>query len=471
MKIFNSILREKVAFEPLEPGKVRMYVCGPTVYNFFHIGNARPFITFDTLRRYLEYRGLEVIYVQNFTDIDDKMINRANIEGISVNDLAERYIAEYYTDADKLNIKRATWHPRATESIPEIIDLISILIEKNHAYVADDGVYFDVTSYPEYGRLSNQDLNELEAGASERVSVDDNKRSPLDFVLWKFKKPAEPFWESPWGDGRPGWHIECSAMNRKFLGDTIDIHGGGQDLAFPHHENEIAQSEAATGKPFVRYWMHNGFINVDNEKMSKSTGNLFTVRDIAKEFDYAVMRFFLLTGHYRMPINFSSDLLHAAENGLQRIRTSVENLVFLQSSAPETAVDETARAAENELKQAIDLAKNDFMDSMDDDLNTPDALASIFELVRASNTAATVKGVSRQILAEAEARIRELTGVLGLEFETPEAIPAEITALVEARTAAKKARNYQEADRIRDEINSHGFSVDDTPQGPKISRT
>lgn len=470
MKIFNSMLREKVEFQPLEPGKVRMYVCGPTVYNFFHIGNARPFITFDTLRRYLEYRGLDVTYVQNFTDIDDKMINRANIEGISVNALAERFIAEYYVDADKLNIKRATYQPRATESIPEIIELISMLIEKNHAYVSDDGVYFDVMSYPEYGHLSHQNLNDLEAGASERVAVDENKRSPLDFVLWKFKKPDEPFWASPWGDGRPGWHIECSAMNRKFLGDTIDIHGGGQDLAFPHHENEIAQSEAATGKPFVRYWMHNGFINVDNEKMSKSTGNLFTVRDIAEEFEYPVMRFFLLTGHYRMPINFSADLLHAAENGLQRIRTSVENLVFLQKSAPQTAADSVAQAAESELRQAIDQAKADFIASMDDDLNTPDALAAIFELVRAANTAATVNGVSASALAAAESMIRELTGVLGLEFETPAAIPNEITALVEARAAAKKARDFQEADRIRAEINSKGFIVEDTPQGPKITQ-
>jgi cysteinyl-tRNA synthetase len=470
MKIFDSMLREKVEFEPLESGKVRMYVCGPTVYNFFHIGNARPFITFDTLRRYFEYRGYDVTYVQNFTDIDDKMINRANIEGISVNELAERFIAEYYIDADKLNIKRATFQPRATETIPEIIELISMLIEKNHAYVSDDGVYFDVMSYPEYGHLSHQNLNDLEAGASERVAVDENKRSPLDFVLWKFKKPDEPFWPSPWGDGRPGWHIECSAMNHKFLGDTIDIHGGGQDLAFPHHENEIAQSEAATGKTFVRYWMHNGFINVDNEKMSKSTGNLFTVRDIAQEFEYPVMRFFLLTGHYRMPINFSADLLHAAENGLQRIRTSVENLVFLQQSAPPTAADSGAQAAESELKQAIDQAKADFIASMDDDLNTPDALAAIFELVRAANTAATIKGLSVSSLAAAEAMIRELTGVLGLEFEAPAAIPSEITALVEARAAAKKARDFQEADRIRAEINSKGFIVEDTPQGPKITQ-
>ena len=470
MKIFNSMTREKETFTTLEPGTARIYVCGPTVYNFFHIGNARPFITFDTLRRYLEYRGLKVQYVQNFTDIDDKMINKANSEGITVRELADRYIAEYYTDADKLNIRRPTWQPRATDCIPEIIDLIATLIEKGHAYETEDGVYFDMASFKQYGELSHHNLDELEAGASDRVAIDENKRNPMDFVLWKKKKPNEPFWESPWGDGRPGWHIECSAMSRKFLGDTLDIHGGGKDLIFPHHENEIAQSEAATGKKFVRYWMHNGFINVDNEKMSKSVGNLFTVRDIAQQFEYPVMRFFLLTGHYRMPINFSAELLTAAQNGLLRIRTCVENLVFLTPTAPAEATDSTAAEAASELALAIGKAKETFIEAMDDDLNTPDALAAIFELVRAANTAATVPGLPGSSLQAAESGLRELCGVLGLEFEAQDTVPASVNALVEARTAAKKARDFQAADRIRDEIKALGYIVADTPQGPKVTR-
>ncbi len=470
MKVFNTMTREKEEFTTLEPGKARIYVCGPTVYNFFHIGNARPFITFDTLRRYLEYRGLKVDFVQNFTDIDDKMINKANSEGITVRELADRYIAEYFVDADKLNIKRPTWQPRATDCIPEIVEMIQMLVDKGHAYETDDGVYFDMDSFKNYGELSHHHLDDLEAGASDRVAVDEKKRNPMDFVLWKKKKPGEPFWDSPWGEGRPGWHIECSAMSRKYLGDTLDIHGGGQDLVFPHHENEIAQSEAATGKTFVRYWMHNGFINVDNEKMSKSTGNLFTVRDIAQQFDYPVMRFFLLTGHYRMPINFSAELLTAAQNGLARIRTCVENLVFLLPGAPAEAGGEEAAKAAQELEQAVKDAHTKFIEAMDDDLNTPDALAAIFELVRAANTAAVVSGVPAGTLKLAEDMIRELCSVLGLTFESDDAIPEAVSALVEARTAAKKARDFKEADRIRDEIRSLGYVVADTPQGPKVTR-
>ena len=305
MRIFNTQTRAKETFEPLEPGHVKIYICGPTVYNYFHLGNARPFITYDTLRRYLEYRGYRVTYVQNFTDIDDKMINKANTEGITIRELADRFIKEYFHDADRLNIRRATHHPRATDSMPVIIDMITKLVDKGFAYETDDGVYFDVAKMPDYGKLSHHNLDELESGASERVSQDAEKQNRLDFALWKKKKPSEPFWPSPWGDGRPGWHIECSAMVKEYLGETIDIHGGGQDLVFPHHENEIAQSECANGKPFARFWMHNGFINIDQEKMSKSAGNFFTVRDLTSHHDYLVLRFFILGGHYRMPINFS----------------------------------------------------------------------------------------------------------------------------------------------------------------------
>jgi len=338
MKIFNTQSREKEEFVPLEPGKVKIYVCGPTVYNYFHLGNARPFITYDTLRRYLEYRGYTVTYVQNFTDIDDKMIKRANAEGTTIRELADRFIAEYYYDADRLNIKRATYHPRATDSMPVIIQMIEALAAKGFAYETDDGVYFDIGKMPDYGKLSHHNLEDLEFGASERISLDGCKRSNLDFALWKKKKEDEPWWPSPWGDGRPGWHIECSAMNKQYLGDTIDIHGGGQDLVFPHHENEIAQSECANGRQFVRYWMHNGFINIDHEKMSKSTGNFFTVRDLAQQYDYLVLRFFMLGGHYRMPINFTAELLMAAQNGWNRIQTCIENLNFILGQAPGIAM-------------------------------------------------------------------------------------------------------------------------------------
>ncbi|NCC77476.1 MAG: cysteine--tRNA ligase, partial [Clostridia bacterium] len=335
MRIFNTETRSKEELKTIEPGKVKMYVCGPTVYNFFHLGNARPFITYDTFRRFLLYRGYRVDYVQNFTDIDDKMIKRANEEGITVRELADRFIHEYFKDADGLNIKRATVHPRATETMDEIIAIIKTLEDKGYAYATEDGVYFDTDKFAAYGKLSHHKLDELEAGASDRLgSSDQGKRHPMDFALWKFKKPGEPAWDSPWGEGRPGWHIECSAMVRKHLGETIDIHGGGQDLVFPHHENEIAQSEAANGKPFAHYWMHNGFINVDQEKMSKSAGNFFTVRDLVQQFSYDVLRFFMLTGHYRMPINFSAELLTAAQNGWERIKTCVENLDFAASHAP-----------------------------------------------------------------------------------------------------------------------------------------
>ena len=452
LKIFNTQSHEKEVFEPLETGNVRMYVCGPTVYNYFHLGNARPFITYDTLRRYLEYLGYKVTYIQNFTDIDDKMIKRANAEGITIQQLADRYITEYFYDADRLNIRRATCHPRATESMPMIIQMINTLIEKGFAYETNDGVYFNVQKMPDYGMLSHHNLDELEFGASERISLDGTKRNTLDFALWKKKKPHEPWWPSPWGDGRPGWHIECSAMNKQYLGDTIDIHGGGQDLIFPHHENEIAQSICANGKPFVRYWMHNGFINVDHEKMSKSSGNFFTVRDLVKHYDYLVLRFFMLSGHYRMPINFTTELLSAAQNGWNRIRTCLENLAFLENQAPETASSEQAKVAAQDLALFRNQSKQAFLDAMDDDLNTADALAAIFELVRAANTAANCSGLDR-------ISIKETT-----------ALPQEILDLVTARIEAKKARDFQRADALRMEIQQKGYVVADTPQGPKVSK-
>lgn len=470
MKIFNTQTREKEELIPLEPNQLKIYVCGPTVYNYFHLGNARPFITYDTLRRYLEYRGFAVKYVQNFTDIDDKMIRRANEEGITVRELADRFIKEYFFDADRLNIKRATIHPRATESMDEIIAIIDTLIQKGYAYLADDGVYYDTAKFADYGKLSHHHLDELEAGASERVSAESGKHHAMDFALWKLRKPDEPFWPSPWGEGRPGWHIECSAMVRQYLGETIDIHGGGQDLVFPHHENEIAQSEAANGKPFVRYWIHNGFINVDQEKMSKSAGNFFTVRDLAQHYDYDILRFFMLSGHYRMPINFSAELLAAAQNGWNRIKTCVENLDFVAASAPARPTTEQAETAAADLATESMRFQSAFVTAMDDDLNTADALAAIFELVRAANTAAAVPGIPAIRLQQAAALLRELLDVLGLvPTSQPDAIPAAVLDLVAERTAAKKGRDFARADILRQQILDLGFVVADTPQGPKVS--
>ena len=471
MKIFNTMRRQKEDLVTLEPGKVKVYACGPTVYNFFHIGNARPFITFDTLRRYLEYRGYVVEFCQNFTDIDDKMIRKANAEGISVRELADKYIAEYYADADKLHILRPTYQPRATETMDEIIEMIAALEEKDIAYLLDDGVYYDVSKFGNYGCLSHMHLDELQEGAGNRDIQAAGKRSPMDFALWKLKKEGEPFWASPWGDGRPGWHIECSAMIKKYLGDTIDIHGGGQDLIFPHHENEIAQSEAANGTPFVRYWMHNGFINVDNEKMSKSAGNFFTVRDIVEKYDYDVVRFFIVSGQYRMPINFSADLLQAATNSLNRIRNGVENVRFKAKAAP--ASDASAEARK-EMETAILSAKKDFVAAMDDDLNTADAITAVFELVRAANSAAADGLVSGAILNKAADMIAELMDVLGVPVEFAEneegAIPAEVSELVEKRAEAKVGKNFILADALRDQIAALGYQVKDTPQGPQITK-
>ena len=473
IKIFNTQTRAKEELQTIEPGKVKMYVCGPTVYNYFHLGNARPFITYDTFRRFLEYRGYDVAYVQNFTDIDDKMINKANEEGITVRELADRYIAEYFRDADGLNIRRATVHPRATDSIEEMLKIIQTLMDKGYAYLLEDGVYFDTAKFEDYGKLSHHKLDELEAGASDRVSSDQGKHTPMDFALWKFKKPGEPFWPSPWGEGRPGWHIECSAMIREHLGVTIDIHGGGQDLVFPHHENEIAQSEAANDAPFVHYWLHNGFINVDQEKMSKSAGNFFTVRDLVQHYDYDVLRFFMLTGHYRMPINFSAELLTAAQNGWTRIKTCVENLDFVVANATSAAASatdlSTAAEAAASLTKDCDQARAAFITALEDDLNTADALAAIFELVRAANTAATLPGIAPEALKTAAATLRELLNVLGLQPTREAQIPAEVLALVDERTAAKKARDFARADVLRNQVLELGYEIKDTPQGPKVS--
>lgn len=466
MKLYNTLTREKEEFVPLEEGNVKMYSCGPTVYNYFHIGNARPFIIFDTLRRYLEYRGYKVKFVQNFTDVDDKMIAKANEEGITVKELADRYIAEYFVDAQGLGIEKATVHPRATENIDSIIALIHKLEEKGYAYAVDGDVYFAAKKFSDYGKLSHQPLEELESGA--RIGVDERKEDPMDFALWKAQKPGEPAWESPWGMGRPGWHIECSAMVNKFLGETIDIHSGGADLVFPHHENEIAQSEAATGKPFARYWLHNGYININNQKMSKSLGNFFTVRDVAQEFDYEVIRFFMLSAHYRNPINFSKELMESAQNALQRMYTCMEHLEFLLEKGTVGAV----RAEEQESYDHIMTYRQKFIDSMDDDLNTADAISVLFEIVRDVYNDTTVentysKAYCRGILE----LLRELGGVLGLlGREKKQEIPAEIVELAQRRAQARAEKNWALADELRDTLKEKGYQVKDTPQGPKISR-
>ena len=466
MRVYNSLTRQKEELTPLENNHFRIYVCGPTVYDYFHLGNARPFIVFDTLRRYLLWLGYRVTYVQNFTDIDDKVISRAKTEGISTGELAARMIGEYYRDADALRIMRATIHPRATESMDDIIRLIQMLMDKGHAYQTEDGIYFSIETFPAYGKLSGHNLDDLVAGASERVAETEGKRNPLDFALWKFKKEGEPFWPSPWGDGRPGWHIECSAMSLANLGETIDIHAGGVDLTFPHHENEIAQSEAATGKPFVRYWMHNGYINVNHEKMSKSAGNFFTVRDLAQFYPYHILRYFILQAHYRMPINFSDDLLDAAVASWQRISTSIDHLAFVAAASKDLAV---SGPEEEALAKAIEVFRHDWKEAMDDDLNTADAVAALFELVRAGNTAAATGQVSADRLLEARSAILELCGILGLDPDILDlVIPDAFMALVRERTRAKEERDFERADTLRDEILSHGYKLEDTPQGVRV---
>lgn len=464
MKLYNTLTRSKEEFVPIEENKATIYSCGPTVYNFFHLGNARPFIIFDTLRRYLEYRGFDVTFVQNFTDIDDKMINRANEEGTDIGELAERYIAEYFTDAKGLNVKEATLHPRATENIDAIIALISKLEEKGFAYNADGDVYFDTSKFEQYGKLSHQDIEELKSGA--RVERDERKKDAVDFALWKSMKPGEPAWDSPWGKGRPGWHIECSAMANKFLGETIDIHSGGQDLIFPHHENEIAQSEAANGKPFAHYWLHNGFINIDNEKMSKSAGNFFTVREIAKKFDYETIRFFMLSAHYRSPINFSDELLENSKNGLERIYQCIGNLEYLSSVVQE---DHPDAEVESQFLEGLQILKDKFIAEMDDDINTAAAIAAIFEIVKVVNIEiSTVENTSKKIVENSLALIKELGNVLGiLQREEDCTIESDIEALIEKRQQARKEKNWALSDQIRDELAEKGIVLEDTPQGVK----
>ncbi|WP_353105840.1 cysteine--tRNA ligase [Acetoanaerobium noterae] len=461
MKIYNTLTRQKETFIPLEENKIKMYVCGPTVYNFFHIGNARPFMIFDAFRNYMEYRGYEVTYVQNFTDVDDKIIKRANEEGISPIEVAEKYIAEYFKDADALGIKRATVHPRVTENIENIITFIEDLISKGFAYELNGDVYFNSQAYKEYGKLSKQNLEELNLGA--RIDVNDEKKHPIDFALWKAKKEGEIGWQSPWGEGRPGWHIECSVMSARYLGDTIDIHAGGQDLIFPHHENEIAQSEARSGKQFARYWMHNGYINVDNQKMSKSLGNFFTVRDILSEFSGQVIRFFLLSAHYRNPVNFSKELILQAKAGMERLANSKERLVFTISHAKGQMNE-----SELELVSALENHRDRFIEAMDDDINTADAISIIFELARFSNTNVT-ENSSLEWAEKNLSLFNELTGVLNIikDEDTDSNDNEQIEKLIKDRVEAKKNKDFALADAIRDELKSMGIEIEDTRQGTK----
>lgn len=463
MQLYNTLTRKKEEFVPLQPGKVAMYVCGPTVYNYFHIGNARPFMMFDILRRYMEYRGLEVTYIQNFTDVDDKIINRANEEGLDSFAVSEKYIEEYFKDADALGISRATVHPKVTDTIPEIIAFIEVLIRKGFAYESAGDVYFDTARFQSYGKLSRQSIEDLDAGA--RVEVSELKKNPVDFALWKAAKPGEPSWESPWGKGRPGWHIECSVMSTKFLGETIDIHAGGADLVFPHHENEIAQSEAYSGKPYVNYWLHNGYINVDNEKMSKSKGNFFTVRDILKEYEPEVIRFFMVQAHYRSPVNFSRELIEAASSGLERLYHLKENLEYRRETALGMEMNPTEAAQLTELGAY----KEKFIAAMEDDLNTADAVAAVFELARALNIHLQEER-SAQWLEGARGLLMELCGVLGILGREKAALDQEIEALIAARQAARASKNWAESDRIRDLLKSRGIQLEDTPQGVKWSR-
>ena len=459
MKIFNTLTRQKDEFVPINKGEVKIYACGPTVYNYIHIGNARPLCVFDTLRRYLEWRGNKVDFVQNFTDIDDKLIKRANEENTTVTDVAERYIKEFWTDAKGLNIKEATVHPRATENIEQIQNIIKTLIDKGYAYCSGGDVYYRAKKFAEYGKLSHQPLEELEAGA--RIDVTEIKEDPMDFCLWKAAKPGEPFWESPWGNGRPGWHIECSAMAGRYLGKTIDIHCGGLDLIFPHHENEIAQSEAANGCEFAHYWMHNGFINVDNHKMSKSLNNFFTVRDVAERYGYEPIRYMMVSCQYRSPINYSAEVIEQAKNSLERLYTCRDNIDFALGNAAEGG----------EVPAFTEQRKQEFIDAMEDDLNTADALAAVFMLVRDINTAISAGAGKKALEAFAEV-FDELTGVLGLVYNRKtETLDSEIEALIEKRTEARKNKDFKTADEIRDKLKEMGIILEDTPQGVKWTRS
>ena len=464
MRIYNTLTRKKEELETITPGEVKIYACGPTVYNYIHIGNARPLCVFDTFRRYLEYRGYKVNFVQNFTDIDDKIIKRANEEGTDYKTVSEKYIAEFWTDVKGMNIREATVHPKATENIDEIISIISSLVEKGYAYPVENGdVYFSPKKFNEYGKLSHQPLEDLEAGA--RINIGELKKEPMDFALWKGAKPGEPAWDSPWGKGRPGWHIECSAMVRRYLGNTIDIHCGGQDLIFPHHENEIAQSECCNGVPFAKYWMHNGYINVDNVKMSKSLGNFFTVRDVAEKYGYEPIRYLMISSQYRSPINYSVEIIEQCKASLVRLYTCRDSLDFALQNAGDT-VPENA----DEIKKQLDSRREQFCRAMDDDLNTADGIAAVFELVRDINVSVLESG-SKELVEYATKLFDELTGVLGLVYNRKdENLDAEIEAQIEARQEARKAKNWAEADRIRDELKAQGIILEDTPQGVKWHR-
>ncbi len=464
MKVYNTLTRKKEELVPITPGEIKMYACGPTVYNYIHIGNARPLCIFDILRRYLEYRGYNVKFVQNFTDIDDKIIRRANEEHVDFSEISERYIKEFWTDADGLNVRHATINPKATENIDAIIQIISTLIEKGYAYEAQGDVYFSTEKFKDYGKLSHQPLEDLEAGA--RIMVGEVKREPMDFAVWKAAKPGEPAWDSPWGKGRPGWHIECSAMNWRYLGDTIDIHCGGQDLIFPHHENEIAQSECFTGKPFAHYWMHNGYINVDNVKMSKSLGNFFTVRDVAEKYGYEPIRYLLISAQYRSPINYSTDIIEQCIAALNRLYTCRDSLDFELKNAADAEHD-----GDKAIIDGFNKYREQFIAAMDDDLNTADAIASIFELVRDINTNVVGKTPSKALVEGAIAMFDELTGVLGLVYNRKtETLDSDVEALIEARTNARKEKNWAEADRIRDQLKKMGIVLEDTAQGVKWHR-
>lgn len=464
MEIYNTLTRKKETFVPMEEGKVKMYCCGPTVYNFIHIGNARPICLFDVFRRYLEFRGYHVTFVQNFTDVDDKIIKKANEEGVTAAEIAQRYIKEYKTDAKGLGVRPATVHPTVTGHIPDIIDIIQTLIHKGHAYQAGGDVYYRTRSFPEYGKLSHMPIDELESGA--RIAVGEQKEDPLDFALWKAAKPGEPDWDSPWGQGRPGWHIECSAMNRAIFGDTIDIHCGGQDLIFPHHENEIAQSEGASGKPFAHYWMHNGYINVDNVKMSKSLGNFFTVREVAEKFGYEPIKFMMLQAHYRSPINYTLEVIQQCQASLKRIYNCKEKLTLTLAKATEGAMTQ-------EQKDIIDGFRQQFIAAMDDDFNTADAVSAIFELVRQINTDCDRNPLpSKEYFTYTQALFDTLLDVMGIVIpqQQEEQLPAQVQELVERRAQARKEKNFALADQLRDEIAALGYEVKETRQGTQITK-
>ena len=462
MKIFNSMSRQKEEFVPIQPGKVSIYACGPTVYNFIHVGNARPIILFDVLRRYFEYRGYDVTFVQNFTDVDDKIIKRANEEGITSQEVAEKYIQEYFTDAQGLGVRPATIHPKATENMQQIIDMVQTLIDKGYAYPVENGdVYYHTLKFKGYGKLSHQPIEDLQSGA--RIAVGDVKENPLDFALWKAAKPGEPAWDSPWGPGRPGWHIECSAMSNRYLGKTIDIHCGGEDLQFPHYENEIAQSEAANGCEFVHYWMHNGFLNIDNRKMSKSLGNFFTVREAAEAYGYETIRLFMLSAHYRSPLNYSADILHQAQNSLDRLYSAEDHLKYLV----ENGAEGDRNAAEAALVDTFDSYRQRFDEAMDDDFNTANAISVLFELVRAINIATADENQPTKAGAQACLdMVHEFTDVLGLLYSRKEeSLDEKVEQMIADRQAARAAKNWAEADRIRDELKAMGIELKDTKQG------